>query len=100
MNSSPKRILSFSKEVRWHIYVTEMTRKSLLSCQFFCETRVDGSSALRPGVLGCVAGRRGGSFFLSPVAGGEGRQEQINGDKWSWEWDGPEAKDINNAGRH
>lgn len=92
--------MSFSKEVRWHIYVTEKTRKSLLSCQFFCEATVDGSSVLSPGVLGCVAGRRGGSFFLSPEVGGERMQRQINGDKWSWEWDGPEAKDINNASRH
>lgn len=30
--------------------------------------------------------------------GGEGRQ--INEDKWSWEWDGPGAKNINKASRH
>lgn len=39
-------------------------------------------------------------FSSASGVGGEGRQRQINGDKWSWEWDGPEAKDINNAGRH
>lgn len=48
---------------------------------------------LSPDVSGCVAGRKGGSFFLRPEVGGEGRQ--INEDKWSWEWDGPEAKNIN-----
>lgn len=67
---------------------------------WFCETAVDGSSVLSPGVLGCVAGRSRGSFFLSPEVGGEGRLWQINGDKWRWEWDGPEAKDINNGSRH
>lgn len=41
-------------------------------------------------------------FSSGPEVGGEGRgrQRQINGDKWSWEWDGPEAGDINNASRH
>ena len=39
-------------------------------------------------------------FSSTPKVGGEGRERQINGDKWSWEWDGPEAKDINNASRH
>lgn len=69
----------------------------------FMGTAVDGSSVLSPGVWGCVAGRKGvggGSFFLRREVGGEERLRQINGDKWSWEWDGPEAKGINNASRH
>lgn len=31
---------------------------------------------------------------------GGGAMKLINGDKSSWECDGPEAKDINNASRH
>lgn len=53
------------------------TRKSFSSCRFLCETAADGSSALRPGVMGCVAGRRGGSFFHSSQ-GGRGREAEVD----------------------
>lgn len=48
-----------------------------------------------------VMQEEGKDHFSSVLGvGGEARLRQINGDKWSWEWDGPEAKDINNARRH
>lgn len=58
-------------------FVAEKPINILSSCQFLCETVVDGSSVLNPGVSGSVsrAGRSG-------------------------EWDGPEATHINNASRH
>lgn len=43
--------------------------KSHLSSELFCETAVDRSSVLSPGILGCVAGG-GESFFLSLEQGG------------------------------
>lgn len=49
---------------------TKKTMKSHLSSELFCETAVDRSSVLSPGILGCVAG--GGSFFLSLEQGGAG----------------------------
>lgn len=50
-----------------------------------------------------VLQEEGGDHFSSALrweGGGKGGVRQINGDKWSWEWDGPEAMDINNASRH
>lgn len=47
--------------------------------------------------------RKEGRIIFPQSRGGRkkgARQGQINGDKWSWEWDGPEARDINNASRH
>lgn len=51
--------------------------KSHLSSELFCETAVDRSSVLSPGILGCVAG--GESFFLSLEQGGAGGAEA---DQW------------------
>lgn len=72
--------------------------KSHLSSELFCETAVDRASVLSPGILGCVAG--GIIFPQLRARGSGGVLKLINGDKWSWECDGPEAKDINNASRH
>lgn len=55
---------------------------------------------LQEEVVGGRGGGGGDHFSSVPRWEGKGRLRQINGDKWSWEWDGPEAKDINNASRH
>lgn len=75
-----EHFLSFTKEARCHIYVTEKPGKSLRSCQFLCETAVDGSSVLNPGVLGSLAGRRGGGVIFPKPQGRSGREAEA--DQW------------------
>lgn len=52
--------------------------KSHLSSELFCETAVDRSSVLSPGILGCVAG--GGIIFPQLRARGSGGGAEA--DQW------------------